>query len=150
MPAEKRRRCAECGKNRAERFYVGPRGRKCATCRRSRSRTNAHSARIGRTYGITAEEYATLLAAQQGACAICKQKRSYRLNVDHCHSTGRVRGLLCRLCNGRLLTAARDNPETLRRGADYLENPPAVAVIGERLVPVSEAKPTRRRRRRAA
>lgn len=150
MPKEATRPCRTCGKNRAERFYKSARGRVCLSCQRARSRTNAHSARIGRTYGITAEEYATLLAAQQGACAICGQKRSYRLNVDHDHASGAVRGLLCRLCNGRLLTAARDNPATLRSAADYLENPPALAVIGERLVPVSEAKPTRRRRRRAA
>jgi hypothetical protein len=148
--AEKRRPCGKCKRNRAERFYKSARGRVCLSCQKARSRTNAHAARIGKTYGITAEEYATILAAQRGACAICKQKRSYRLNVDHSHADGRVRGLLCRLCNGRLLTAARDNPETLRRGADYLENPPAVAVIGERLVPTTEPAPRRRRRRTAA
>lgn len=161
MPTPIRRKCAKCGKNRAERFYKSARGRVCVTCQRARSRTTNHGARIAKTYGITADEYATILAAQQGACAICKQTRSYRLNVDHCHATGRVRGLLCRLCNGRLLTAARDKPEVLRAGADYLENPPAIAVLGERFVPEEfedgkpreagspSGRPTSRRRRAA-
>lgn len=150
MAKEARRPCAKCGKNRAERFFKSAKGRVCTTCQRARSRTNAHAARIGRTYGITAEEYAALFAAQDGRCAICRQQRSYRLNVDHNHKSGAVRGLLCRLCNGRLLTAARDNPETLRRGAEYLENPPALAVIGERLVPDEFKHGGNRRRRRAA
>ncbi|SRR6266496_3841386 len=145
---EKRRPCQKCGRGRTERFYKSARGRVCVTCQRTRSRTTNHAARIGKTYGITADEYTAILAAQQGACAICMQTRSYRLNVDHRHSDGVVRGLLCRLCNGRLLTAARDNPETLRRAADYLEAPTAVAVIGVRVVPDAEPAPRRRKARR--
>lgn len=149
MPKEATRPCRTCGKNRAERFYKSARGRVCTACQKARSRTTNHAARIGRTYGITADEYNTLLAAQDGRCAICRQARSYRLNVDHDHASGHVRGLLCRLCNGRLLTAARDNPATLRSAADYLENPPAIAVIGVRVVPGIEPAPRRRRRRAA-
>lgn len=130
-----RRQCEKCGKNRALKFFTGPKGRVCTTCQRTRSRTTSHASRIQATYNLTADEYKALLAAQQGVCAICRQPRSYNLNVDHCHRTGHVRGLLCRLCNGRLLTAARDNPETLRNAADYLENPPALVVVGERKVP---------------
>lgn len=37
------------------------------------------------------------------------------------------------MCNGRLLTSARDNPQTLRNAADYLERPPAVDVLGIRI-----------------
>lgn len=148
MSTPVRRPCAKCGKGRAERFFTGPKGRVCITCQRTRSRVSSHAARITATYNLTADEYAALLAAQQGACAICRQKRSYNLNVDHCHATGRVRGLLCRLCNGRLLTAARDKPEVLRQAADYLENPPALAVVGERLVAVTAEKPRGRRRAR--
>lgn len=133
--AEARRKCVTCKRGRAERFYKSARGRVCTDCQKARSRTTNHAARINKTYGLEASEYAALLAAQDGRCAICGQARSYRLNVDHCHASGAVRGLLCRLCNGRLLTAARDNPATLRSAADYLENPPALAVIGERLVP---------------
>lgn len=85
------------------------------------------------TYGLLEGEYEALLAAQGGVCAICKQSRKYRLNVDHSHKSGHARGLLCRLCNGRLLTAARDNPQTLLNAAEYLTNPPAIRILGERL-----------------
>lgn len=83
-------------------------------------------------YGLAAGEYDKLFKAQDGRCAICRQSRRQRLSVDHDHKTGLVRGLCCRMCNGRLLTAARDNPETLRSAADYLENPPCLEVLGER------------------
>lgn len=85
-----------------------------------------------RTYGLGKGEYEALFKAQGGKCAICGGTRKQRLSVDHCHKTQLVRGLLCRTCNGRLLTAARDKPETLRRAAYYLEYPPAVIYIGER------------------
>lgn len=85
-----------------------------------------------KTYGLGPGEYDALFKAQEGRCAICRQPRKQRLSVDHCHKTGLVRGLCCRLCNGRLLTAARDKPDVLRRAADYLEDPPAVRHLGER------------------
>jgi hypothetical protein len=60
-------------------------------------------------YGISLDDYNRMVDEQRGACAICgaKEKRSAygeppRLSVDHNHFTGRVRGLLCALCNGRL------------------------------------------------
>jgi recombination endonuclease VII len=50
-------------------------------------------------YGISQEEYDALLAKQGGVCAICRRHSKRRLCVDHCHITGMIRGLLCRLCN---------------------------------------------------
>jgi len=51
-------------------------------------------------FGITAEDYASLLAAQGGVCAICGSPPNGRaLAVDHDHATGAVRGLLCDGCN---------------------------------------------------
>lgn len=132
---EKRRTCAKCGRGRAERFYTSPRGRTCLSCRKARSRSNSRNRRIFETYGLTEVEYDSLFAAQDGRCAICGGTRKQKLSVDHRHVDGLIRGLLCRLCNGRLLTAAKDLPAVLRAAADYLEQPPAVAVLGERLVP---------------
>ena len=43
-----------------------------------------------------------------------------RLAVDHCHKTGKIRGLLCSTCN-LMIGNAYDNPEILRSGANYLE-----------------------------
>ena len=108
---------------------------KCRPCRQSanrrvKTRQYNRNHRISKTYGLTADEYSLILAYQCGGCAICGGARRYKLHVDHCHKTGEVRGLLCKACNGRLLTAARDNPDTLRRAATYLESPPARAALG--------------------
>ena len=54
-------------------------------------------------YGITPEDYDSMLDAQHGCCAICVaevgSKSRKRLYVDHDHSTGKIRGLLCQRCN---------------------------------------------------
>ena len=50
-------------------------------------------------YGLSREDYDALLARQGGVCAICAKPSEKTLCVDHCHATGKVRGLLCRQCN---------------------------------------------------
>jgi len=130
--AIKTRKCTRCLKNRALRFFT-PRGRICADCRKKSRSKSSHEARVQEVYGLESGEYDQLFEAQQGRCAICGGTRRQRLSVDHDHKTGQVRGLLCRMCNGRLLTSARDNPQTLRNAADYLEQPPAVRVLGIRI-----------------
>jgi hypothetical protein len=74
-------------------------------------------------YGITPNQYEELLERQGGTCAICprtadSQKR--RLHVDHDHSTGKVRGLLCDQCN-RAVGLLGDDPDRLRKAAAYVE-----------------------------
>jgi hypothetical protein len=74
-------------------------------------------------YGCTPEYKADLLSLQGGACAICSKDISDNTrsqHLDHCHSTGTIRGVLCGLCN-TALGMAKDNPATLRAMADYLE-----------------------------
>ena len=119
-----RRPCRSCGRNRAERFFTGPRGRTCEDCRKAKRSASTHARRVEQTYGLTAEQYEALLAYQGGACAICGGERRYRLNVDHDHATGKVRGLLCRRCN-KLLRDVRDDAETLHRAGWYVAWPPA-------------------------
>ena len=73
--------------------------------------------------GLTLEEYDQLLSSQGGVCAICKtppKPGGRRLNVDHDHKTGKVRGLLCHRCN-RALPWMSDSSDRLRAAADYLE-----------------------------
>jgi hypothetical protein len=56
-------------------------------------------------YGISAQQYAAMLTAQGGRCAICRTDKpggARRFPVDHCHTTGKVRGLLCVRCNANL------------------------------------------------
>lgn len=75
-------------------------------------------------YGITLEQYDELVAAQGGRCAICRTVepggKSKVWHVDHCHTSNRVRGLLCGHCN-RGLGQFADDPTRLRSAADYLE-----------------------------
>jgi hypothetical protein len=119
--------------------YPGPR---CATHHRSRIRLNRETAkgrRLVSTYGITAEDYAALLAVQNGVCFICQRAKGFRkaLSVDHDHAVAIldghaeeagcpncVRGLLCQPCN-RMLGHLRDEPEAFERAADYLRNWPS-------------------------
>lgn len=76
-------------------------------------------------HGLTPDQYDAMLAAQNGSCAICgatspRSKNSKRMFVDHCHVTGRIRGLLCSPCN-TMLGLATDSPTRLRAAAEYLE-----------------------------
>lgn len=68
-------------------------------------------------YGITIEEYRALHAAQGGKCATCPRTEGSRKNsalaVDHCHRTGRIRGLLCVHCNRKLGMLEKDLRNTL-------------------------------------
>lgn len=131
----KRRPCSKCEQNRAEKFYGSPRARVCEPCQKQTRQDAARDAHLRKTYGITLVEYNELLAAQEHRCYICRRKPRYNLDVDHNHKTGLVRGLLCKLCNRRMLPAAKDDPDTLYRAGSYIMRPPALTVLGERYVP---------------
>ena len=73
---------------------------------------------IQKTYGITQKEYELLLSKQGGLCAICRKPN--KLNIDHDHETGKVRGLLCSTCN-MMLGHAHDSPLLLEAGIRYLQ-----------------------------
>ena len=74
-------------------------------------------------YGITESAYRELERQQDGRCAVCRGglwpgKRW--LSVDHCHTTGSIRGLLCDGCN-QAIGLFRENPDTMRAAAAYIE-----------------------------
>ena len=75
-----------------------------------------------RTFGITLDEYNEVFLNQGKVCAGCRgtNKNLKNLAVDHDHSTGKIRGLLCDTCN-RAVGCVKDDPSTFRRLADYLE-----------------------------
>jgi hypothetical protein len=81
--------------------------------------------RLQRRYGLSREDYETLLARQGGACGICKQPVAEALVVDRSRATGRVRGLLCRRCKAAL-PWFRDDHALLLRAIAYLKNGPLV------------------------
>lgn len=68
-------------------------------------------------YGIDMATYDLMVTAQKGKCAICD--REAKLFVDHCHSSGQVRGLLCNNCNIGI-GSFEDNTIYLSKAADYL------------------------------
>jgi hypothetical protein len=86
----------------------------CKACRANKGRAG----HLKRQYGITEAERDELIASQAGVCCICLAAPA--AHVDHCHKTGRVRGVLCFNCNSGL-GLLRDDPEAMYRAADYLE-----------------------------
>ena len=117
--------------------YPGPR---CYRHHKSRQRTEAAQRAANRrqiVYSLTPERYDAILEAQGGGCGICERKPGQRrLAVDHDHaccpgktSCGEcVRGLLCWSCN-KYLQHIRDDPETMQRGANYMQDPPASLIL---------------------
>lgn len=123
------RQCSACGGILPEgEFRRVKRGRcrnvrsgHCKKCKDQirKSRDYHHTANVKR-YGITTDDYTRMFEEQDGACAICKRPPTdKRLAIDHCHTTGKVRGLLCGPCNVSLGQFG-DNPRTLLEAAKYL------------------------------
>lgn len=118
--------------------YPGPR---CCTHDREKKKRQRLARRDQyqqREFGITLEEGDLIVEFQGGGC-ICAEWTGYNgntraLSTDHNHQTGVVRGKLCKHCND-LLGRVKDDPAFFRRMIAYLENPPAVRLLGERIVP---------------
>lgn len=98
-------RCKDCARDGRGAYYTPEK-------RRARH--------LQRTYGLSVEQYAELARQQGMACAICEQVPDRALAVDHCHDTGRVRGLLCTPCNSALGRFG-DDAERLQRAIRYLQ-----------------------------
>lgn len=149
LPGEALKRCTKCGESKTiDEFSLSrkatetanavykPSCKQCASDRamewyhanRDRADENRIRFNLRTLYGITLEQYEEMLRAQGGVCAICKQDepaahgrtgRKFKLSVDHCHDSGRIRGLLCQKCN-RAIGLLGDDPATLHRAAAYL------------------------------
>lgn len=103
--------------------YPGPRCHNHNRLFVKAQKARTHEARVIKTYGLAPGEYQAILDYQNDLCEICqKPSRVRRLAVDHDHTTGRPRGLLCRNCNRDLLGFF--DLETLKRAVLYLEFPP--------------------------
>lgn len=80
---------------------------------------------VAKVYKLSLEEVESMLVTQDNGCAICRGNKKISakrkdLYIDHCHSTGKVRGMLCSACNS-MLGFACDNTDTLRAAIIYLE-----------------------------
>jgi len=125
--------CPKCGQEKpTDNFYSFKRA--CKSCllekqRRYRnSRPNFHRAHnLKQRYGLSPDEYQSILAHQNFTCAICEVEISHALEytakssvvVDHNHETGEVRGILCSKCN-LVLGHARESTDILYRAIVYL------------------------------
>lgn len=140
------RECRTCGECKPLEDFFKERGGKdglrsgCKVCRKKEYDTWLNRLKINpnlvkemsekdrykklyKRFGMTKEEYNTLFSSQNGCCAICKQhqsefKRSFA--VDHCHKTGKIRGLLCGNCN-TALGLLREDKISLINMMTYLE-----------------------------
>jgi hypothetical protein len=93
-------------------------------------RNRGRKYKLWKLFRLTPEEWETILKYQGGVCAISgKPPVTRALAADHDHKTGRIRGALAMDMN-RGLAFFRDDPALLRKAADYLENPPAIAALG--------------------
>lgn len=133
MVGESLRQCTKCGLEKDPReFHKKKRSRDgfsrtCKSCdykvilksRNKNPRTHTNYW-LSQKYGITIEDFETLLKEQNSKCAICGVIPGYRLCVDHRHDTGKIRGLLCRTCN-KAIGQLGDTPEGVLKAYKYLK-----------------------------
>lgn len=85
-------------------------------------------------FGLTLEDYDRMLVAQMGVCAICGQPENSsqrkNLSVDHCHKTGKIRGLLCGACN-LAVGNVKESPEIGRKLVSYIEKHLKLSASGD-------------------
>jgi len=87
---------------------------------------NSFNRRLRSSYNLTFDELMSIYNAKDKKCKICgdvyeKVSKHGGLHIDHCHSSGKVRGLLCAKCN-MLLGVSRDNVVILQSAIDYLNS----------------------------
>jgi hypothetical protein len=74
-------------------------------------------------FNLTVDDYNLMFENQKGCCLICKKHQTdfkKRLAIDHCHHSGKIRGLLCSSCNTGL-GLFKDNIESLHSAIEYLK-----------------------------
>lgn len=94
---------------------------------KNKEKNSKRKYRLRHTYGLSTLEYDLMLKDQKGVCLICKEieyggnqhESNKNLAVDHCHKTGKVRGLLCTNCNSAL-GKFKEDIEVMKRAIDYL------------------------------
>lgn len=97
--------CVECDKLTVEKYKI-----------------DRQFARINKLYGLSKEVYLSLVYLQDSSCALCMRHEAnhFKLHVDHCHETNKIRGLLCGKCN-QGIGLLNHNSELLRKAAIYCE-----------------------------
>ena len=126
--------CPTCGETDIDKFYLDKNGHRtakfCKNCHKEQCKKRWHkrpwldrwSSRYY-LYGVTKEFLLDLYEKQQGKCKICgmEPETSRGLHIDHCHGTGKVRGLLCHGCNVGI-GSMREDPDVLSKAIEYLRS----------------------------
>lgn len=115
--------CLDCSRSRVKEWRKQNPDKRAIQVKRENGKKYTINKHLWSKYGITHIEYDQMLFAQDGLCKICKRHHtefSKRLSVDHCHTTGKIRGLLCSSCN-LVLGFAQDDVETLSQAIKYLK-----------------------------
>lgn len=125
------RECPVCGETFKPMQKRGVGKTYCSTsCQRRANYLRTRLWHAKNKYRLSEEEYNALYASQKGLCLICKQaenvkdrrtEKQKKLAIDHCHNTGKIRGLLCSRCNLGI-GCMKDDPERLRAAALYIEH----------------------------
>lgn len=120
-----KRTCAKCKEEKTLEEFTTDRSRsmgsgKCVPC----NRKDAMKYKIKKMYGIEWEEFEQLIEKAQSRCEICKADLALGVkglapHIDHDHNTGRIRGILCGLCN-RGIGQLGDDLERVEAAASYL------------------------------
>jgi len=93
---------------------------KCKNCEKvSKKKYYKPHEQTRRKLGISEEDYNTLIEKSKGGCEVCSRPLD-KVCIDHCHTTGKVRGVLCNNCN-TALGLVGDNVATLSKLIQYLE-----------------------------
>lgn len=130
--------CTLCGiyqPNVCFSFRLGKRNTRCKTClslkhkqwREEKGIEYSRDKKYKQAYGLSLDNVRTMFIAQSGKCKLCQidmeLEEGLKANmavVDHCHTTGKVRGLLCNQCN-QALGLFKDNQQALLRAVEYLK-----------------------------
>ena len=121
--------CIHCNKEKHEQsFHIsgnGKRGNVCHACKQKRylssnpeqkKKTNRRK-HLRESYNMSIADYQELYDLQSGLCAICNLE--LKLYVDHCHNTGKIRGLLCNKCNSGI-GFLQDDPKIIAKALSYV------------------------------
>lgn len=113
---------SEFGKDKRRKDDLYPQCKECKRQYQNDRYSDVAAKRLERKYGITKYDYDRMFQEQGGKCAICDKPQSAcrrALAVDHCHASGKVRGLLCDECN-RALGYFYDDTNRIAKAIEYL------------------------------
>ena len=111
----------------SSKHYLSARCKPCHQEYRRVSKSNSRNRKAEKLqlrYGLTYEQWEDMRSAEDYRCMICgisEEEIDKRLDVDHCHDSGKVRGILCNPCNN-ILGHAKDNLAVLESAVRYLKN----------------------------